>query len=836
MDSAILERYKREIAYLQTLLDANGIPYDYEAYSKELNKAGQKVVELLPLDISPETAKFFYSMFHGRVDVYARRSKDKGYFPECSNFWKSWICPKKDKVKIKCAECSARAYAMLNSKVLMQHFKGEREDCTDVLGVYVMLKDNTCRFIVFDFDDHNGESDTPDDWQKEVDMMRDICRMCGIDCLVERSRSGHGAHIWIFFSEAIPAEKARKFGNALITKGTEFVSVDNFRYYDRLLPMQDVLPEGRLGNLIALPWQGRAMKNGNSVFVDNQWSPIPDQMTALKNVRKLSLHEIESYIQEWDVDDTLYEQEIVNDNTSVESTLFERNGFHHSDALCKVKIVLKDGIYINTNGLRPRLQNSIRRLAAYSNPEFYKNLKQGFSTKGIPRVVYCGYDDGDYIVLPRGCGKDLLSRLEDAGIEYQIEDKRQTGKSIDVSFNGKLYPEQMAAAYTSESVLRAITAKYVYGLTATTKRDDGQERKMFMQLGPVRYKYTAKDRAEKQGIWHYIYPRFTRIVDVSDNISITEALSLVSGSELRNLQIVADVKECIHLGRTPIVMTKRKEHAAILFDMLSGVAEHTFLLQGGGGLKERTKLREQMAAVPADESMLVVAIGQYVGEGFNYPRLDTLLLAMPISFEGNVEQYAGRLNRDYERKKDVIIFDYIDRYVPILERMYLKRLRTYKRIGFEICSQVVDKQDICNSIFDPATYSEIFSQDITSANYSVIISSPGLGTSKVWQFIRQLPMIQERGVKVIVITMSPSSYPEDAVTHQEELVQTLRLSGVVVKTQNNCKEHFAVIDDSIVWYGSMNFLSRERDDDNIMRIESKSIAQELLLRYAQANR
>ncbi len=446
MDSAILERYKREIAYLQSLLDANGIPYDYEAYSKEQNKVGQKVVELLPLDISPDTAKFFFSMFHGRVDVYARRSKDKGYFPECSNFWKSGICPKKDKVKIKCAECSARAYAMLNSKVLMQHFKGEREDCTDVLGTYVMLKDNTCRFIVYDFDDHNGESDTPDDWQKEVDTMRDICRMCGIDCLVERSRSGHGAHIWIFFSGAIPAEKARKFGNALITKGTELVSVDNFRYYDRLLPMQDVLPEGGLGNLIALPWQGRAMENGNSVFVDNQWSPIPDQMTALKNVRKLSLQEIESYLQEWDVDDTLYEQEVENDNTSVESTLFERNGFHHSDALCKVKIVLKDGIYINTKGLRPRLQNSIRRLAAYSNPEFYKNLKQGYSTKGIPRVVYCGYDDGDYIVLPRGCGQELLSRFESAGIVYQIEDKRQAGKFIEVSFNGKLYPEQMSAA------------------------------------------------------------------------------------------------------------------------------------------------------------------------------------------------------------------------------------------------------------------------------------------------------------------------------------------------------------------------------------------------------
>lgn len=303
----------------------------------------------------------------------------------------------------------------------------------------------------------------------------------------------------------------------------------------------------------------------------------------------------------------------------------------------------------------------MHRLAAYSNPVFFKNLKQGFSTKGIPRVVYCGYDNDGNIVLPRGCGKELLSRLELAGIEYQIEDRRQTGKSIDVSFNGELYPEQLSAAssilaeengivsaatafgktvvgaylisqrkvntlimvhnveimsnwvsdltkflsinedlptyttpsgrlkqrksligtfssqknnltgiidvvmvsslgkdgnvnpmvkdygmvimdechhgaaYTSESVLRAISAKYVYGLTATTKRDDGQERRMFMQLGPVRYKYSAKERAEKQGIGHFIYPRFTRLVDLSENITITEALSLVARDELRNL-------------------------------------------------------------------------------------------------------------------------------------------------------------------------------------------------------------------------------------------------------------------------------------------------------------
>ena len=114
-----------------------------------------------------------------------------------------------------------------------------------------------------------------------------------------------------------------------------------------------------------------------------------------------------------------------------------------------------------------------------------------------------------------------------------------------------------AAAYTNESVLRALTSKYVYGLTATTKRDDGQDRKIFMQLGPVRHRYTAKERALKQGIGHYVYPRFTRVVDVSDKLSITESFALVAGSELRNAQIVADAVECVRKGRTPIVMTKR---------------------------------------------------------------------------------------------------------------------------------------------------------------------------------------------------------------------------------------------------------------------------------------
>lgn len=350
-------------------------------------------------------------------------------------------------------------------------------------------------------------------------------------------------------------------------------------------------------------------------------------------------------------------------------------------------------------------------------------------------------------------------------------------------------------------------------------------------MGPVRHRYTALERAEKQGIGHYVYPRFTRVVDVSEKLSISDAFSLVAGSEIRNLQIVADTVECVKMGRTPIVMTKRKEHAMRLYEMLQGAAQHVFLLQGGGSLKERELLRNQMAAVPKDETMLAVAIGQYIGEGFNYPRLDTLLLAMPISFESNVEQYAGRLNRDYDGKKDVIIFDYIDQYVPMLERMYHKRLRTYKRIGFEICPCVADRQVVGSSIFDWKSYLDVFERDINSSHTEVVVSSPGLGSRKVWKFIKDVTPLQERGIRIAVMTLSPSSYPDDAAEHQKELIEVLASAGIAVRCAERCREHFAVIDNSIVWYGSMNLLSREKEEDSMMRVENASIAQELLLKW-----
>ena len=262
--------------------------------------------------------------------------------------------------------------------------------------------------------------------------------------------------------------------------------------------------------------------------------------------------------------------------------------------------------------------------------------------------------------------------------------------------------------------------------------------------------------------------------------------------------------------------------------LLTPLSDHVFLLQGGKSLKARAELREKMAAVGRDESMIMVATGQYIGEGFNYPRLDTMLLAMPISFEGNVEQYAGRLNRDYEGKKDVIIFDYIDQHIPVLQRMYHRRLRTYKKIGFEVCTEVMDKQEVSNSIFDSIGYWEVFEKDVFSASKSIVISSPFLSSRKVEWLVSQSEMLQRKGITITVLSLSPEAYPEDGREHHAELLKRLTSAGICVKTQSHCHERYAVIDQSLVWYGSMNILSRSRENDSLMRIVSPEIAAELL--------
>ncbi|WP_455500662.1 TOTE conflict system archaeo-eukaryotic primase domain-containing protein [Gemmiger sp.] len=952
-NSSEIRDLKNRISYLEGLLKAHNIPFD----APNIPNTQSDVVPA-PAAITPAHARFFFSLFHGRSDVYAKRAVMKngkaGYFPVCENLWQYGICPKADRQKVRCVSCPNRRWAPLNQRVLMAHLTGEKPDGSDVVGIYPLLLDDTCRFLVFDFDDHEASTGTA--WQEDVDALRKICSRNAVPCSVERSRSGSGAHVWLLFDAPISAELARRFGSALLTKGAESVNLKNFKTYDRMLPAQEHLPDGGLGNLIALPLQGQALCQGNSAFVDENWNTYPNQWEYLKSVQRIGKDFIEEKTAVWGADGELGTLSKAEDSEeSAKPWKKAPTLFHTEDTAQPLSLTLANGIYIDTTGVKPRLQNALRRLAAYSNPEFYKKKALGFSTRNIPRIVFCGEDVGKYIHLPRGCAEKLTAQLDSAGIPYTISDERQGGRKINAAFKGTLYPQQAeaaakmlaqdtgvlcaatafgktavgaylvaqrkvntlvlvhnaeimknwvedfekflqideelpeyitpkgrhkrrksvigtlsggrstlggildiamitslgqgdtvnelvknygmvimdechhAGAAIAEDVLNTVNAKYVYGLTATPKRDDGQEQKIFMQFGPIRYRYTAKDRAAAQNVRHFIYPRFTRLFVPNPNkLSYNQARRAVVESDVRNEQILADVTACLQAGRTPLVLTKEKEHAAFLYERIKPKADHIFLLQGGSSAKQKEELRTQMRAVPPTESVVLVAIGQYIGEGFNFPRLDTMMLTMPISWQGNVEQYAGRLHRDYEGKQDAIIYDYVDAHIRVLESMYYKRLRTYKRIGYEILAAPDEEKQTANAIFDSESYLPVYEKDLQQARKSVTIASPGLNKTKVRRLITLLEERQTAGVNVTVLTLPAEKYPQARIEPTKALQAMLQSAGIYVVPQPDLHTHFAVIDQEIVWYGSTNLLSRDKEDDGLMRIGSRDVALELL--------
>ena len=350
-----------------------------------------------------------------------------------------------------------------------------------------------------------------------------------------------------------------------------------------------------------------------------------------------------------------------------------------------------------------------------------------------------------------------------------------------------------------------------------------------MLLGPVRFEYTAKEKAAEQGIDHLIVPRFTRVVSPHgrDKLHINEAYEIIRNNDFRNKQIAEDIKTSITAGRTPVVLTRFTDHAEIMYELVKGYADHVVLLTGKKSKKEQRELRMQLDAVPADETLILVATGQLIGEGFDYPRLDTLFMADPVAWKGIVEQYAGRLNRDYEGKKNVMIYDYIDANIPVFDNMYAKRLRAYKRIGYKLYHENLGEPQTVNAIFDSDSYGEIYEQDLRVAQKNIVISSPTLSKNKVMRMLRLLKERQESGVKVTVV-WHPDTYMYGREEHRIELMEELRNAGFNIELAEDSCEHYAVIDDEIVWYGSMNLLSKEDVEDNIMRVVSKSIATELL--------
>ncbi len=462
-----IQHLEKENQYLRNLLMDAGIPYS----ANEIND-GNNVYDpnqgerIIPKDITETDAKMFFRMFWGRTDVYSKRTVKKStgevnYYTQCYNFWKKG-CPRITGSKIKCRDCQRQAYKELKKEQVIEHLRGNAEDATDVIGIFPLFADYTCRFIVFDFDNHEKGAEkkdyanVDDMWKDEVDSLRKICGLNGIDALVERSRSGKGAHLWIFFQKPIEASLAREFGNALLKKGAESVNLRSFRFYDRMLPMQDHLPKGGLGNLIALPLQGQALREGNSAFIDEHWNAYPDQWGVLQSKKKLSREFIEDKIKAWTEKNPCIAADC--DEKPWEKT----KNFQKEDVEGILHITLANGVYVNTVNLQPRIQNQIRRMAAFHNPVFYKNQAMGLSNFENYRYIYLGSDEGDFIKIPRGLLENITEECEKADIEYIIEEKRSIGRPIHVKFMGELKEAQTLAVEEllqyDNGILNAATA------------------------------------------------------------------------------------------------------------------------------------------------------------------------------------------------------------------------------------------------------------------------------------------------------------------------------------------------------------------------------------------
>ncbi len=972
-DATVIEYLKSKIQTLENenrllkeRLDEAGISYadivsDNSNESKELYDPDQGA-RIKRFEVTDKIASDFFMMFcRGRKDVYDLRYTNprtgkNGYYTQCFNRWdRNCHIQKKDGVR--CKDCELRAYKPVTLPLIRAHMDGADPNGNDVVAIYPMLENNLCQLLVFDFDNHakgaeqEDYANIDDSWKEEINALRRICKNLNVDVVVERSRSGRGAHLWIFFKEMIPARLARRFGFALLEKGAESVNLKSFKYYDRMIPAQDALPEGGLGNVIALPLQGMALKVGNSAFVDENWNAYEDQLKVLAGMRRLTRQEIEDYLSLW------YSAGNTGEDDSNDAPWDKNSEIDAGGVKGDVHIVLADRIYIDSSGMSNKVKRQLRRMATFSNRQYFQNQAMDMPNYDESRFIYLGNDEGKYIVLPRGLREEIQRRFDKAGIGYEIEDKRTDGRKINISFKGNLRESQIpaveamlenetgilhaatafgktvvccdmiarrgvstlilvdradlmnqwlkrldefldineelpeyqtktgrrkkrkslignlqgahdtltgivdvamirslkkkdgfhpmlkkytqvyfdechhAASDSAIEVLQEINAKYVYGVTATPKRGDSKEKINEFLLGPIRYRFTAKDRAEEQNIDHLVYPRFTRTVK-PHHLSRTpygnDAYELIRNNDVRDEQIIRDVADCVKAGRTPVVLTKYVDHAKKLSERLKKYADRLILLTGSNGTKARRTQVDELLAVADSDSLILVGTGSLLGEGFDFPRLDTLFMATPVSGENVVEQYVGRLNRDYEGKENVIVYDYVDSHIPKFDKMYAARLKAYKKIGYELCISMDGGKQRANAIYDIDNYAEIYWRDLEEAKSGVIVSSPRLNNQKVNRIISVLGKRREIGVKVTIVTWHPDAYKYGRDDVRMELMERLRKAGFEIRLVEDSCEHYAVIDNEIVWYGSMNLLSKEDAEDNLMRVCSKDIAAELL--------
>jgi superfamily II DNA or RNA helicase len=776
-----------ENARLRELLESQGIEWRLPPTSaSSVREPGASTLSTV------DKVALFRHLFHGRTDVYPIRWESKtsgksGYAPACANEWRAGVC---NKPRIKCGDCGHRLLIPLSDAVIYGHLAGEH-----TVGVYPLLEDDTCYFLAVDFDEA--------EWRDDARAFVQSCEELGVPVALEVSRSGQGAHAWLFFIGKVSARDARRLGTAIISHTCSRTRQLKLASYDRLFPAQDTMPKGGFGNLIALPLQKRPREHGYSVFVDGELRPYPDQWALLASIQPLAQHDIEPTILRatggaHPLDVTFIDDE---DLATPWKRAAKRSNTLPGQMPASLSVTLANMIYFEKSQLPQALANRLIRLAAFQNPEFYRAQAMRMSVWDKPRVIGSAENFPQHIALPRGCLDAARELLKQNGIRCDLNDERHAGEPIDLSFVGTLRLDQEAAvsamlhhdagvlcaptafgktvaaaamiarrgvntlvlvhrtellkqwqerlqaflcagqgvvgtigggkarptgkidiavmqslsrqgevnplvenyghvivdechhigAVSFDAILKRAKAKFVLGLTATPIRRDGQGPIIFMQCGPIRH--TATRPASAPHDLEVICRTCFSQIDLPPRAGIQDVFRHLATDQARTEAIAAVVRDAFGQGRKVLVLTERTEHLDAIKTALHGMIQPPFILHGRMSRKQREALIAELDALPPEAPRILLATGKLVGEGFDHPPLDTLVLAMPVSWKGTLQQYAGRLHREHASKTDVRIVDFVDRGHEALLRMWDRRQRGYRAMGYRVANGEVDDDD-----------------------------------------------------------------------------------------------------------------------------------------------